>query len=180
MAVVGAPFLCAVGRALARIHVEHDDARLAPLVHPVDPPARQIGEAARFSGRVRHSVSKRPIWLGRGSLTHWCPTLWVKQTGSFFSPDAATMEMLAKNCARLARAAGRGGLSSALGGKRAHKSPCSGCAERAPQSGHRPGGASTRDVLYVAKGALGLLEPRPPGMTEPTDPSARSVRATRW
>jgi len=35
-------------------------------VHHVDPPAGQIG-AARFSGRVSHSVSKRPIWLAEAA-----------------------------------------------------------------------------------------------------------------
>jgi hypothetical protein len=44
MAVVGAAFLLAVGRALARIHVEHNHPRRSPLVHLVDPPAGQIGE----------------------------------------------------------------------------------------------------------------------------------------
>ncbi len=42
--VVGAALLCAEGRALARIHVEHDGPRRSPLVHGVDPISRQIGE----------------------------------------------------------------------------------------------------------------------------------------
>ena len=50
MAVVGAAFLLAVGRALARIHVEHDDPRRSPLVHLVDPPAGQIGESGKVLG----------------------------------------------------------------------------------------------------------------------------------
>jgi hypothetical protein len=45
MAVVGAAFLLAVGRALTRIHVEHDDPWRAPPVHGVDPLARQIGKS---------------------------------------------------------------------------------------------------------------------------------------
>ena len=71
MAVVGAALLLAVGRAFARIHVEHDDPRRSPLVHRVDPLARQIGE----SGEVLRS--SQPLGLeaahlaGRGSLTHW-------------------------------------------------------------------------------------------------------------
>jgi hypothetical protein len=44
MAVVGAAFLVAVGRALARIHVEYDHLWRALLVHLVDPLAGQIGE----------------------------------------------------------------------------------------------------------------------------------------
>jgi hypothetical protein len=46
MAVVGAAFLFAVGRAFARIHVQHDDPRSTPLVHRLDPLARQIGEGS--------------------------------------------------------------------------------------------------------------------------------------
>src|SRR5205085_8889437 len=42
MAVVGAAFLLAVGRALARIHVEHDRLRRSPLLNLVDPLAGQI------------------------------------------------------------------------------------------------------------------------------------------
>src|SRR6476660_10241676 len=45
MADVGAAFLFAVSWAFARIHVEHDDPGLTPLVHRVDPLARQIGES---------------------------------------------------------------------------------------------------------------------------------------
>src|ERR1700730_1929422 len=37
MPIVGDAFLCAVSRAFARIHIEHDDPRLTPLVHRVDP-----------------------------------------------------------------------------------------------------------------------------------------------
>jgi hypothetical protein len=39
MPIVGAPFLLAIGRAFARIHVQHDNSRRSPLVHLVDPPA---------------------------------------------------------------------------------------------------------------------------------------------
>ena len=46
MAVVGATLLFAVSRAFARIHVQHDNLRLAPLVHRVDPLARQVGEGS--------------------------------------------------------------------------------------------------------------------------------------
>src|ERR1700704_334533 len=74
MPVVGAALLLAVGRALARIHVEHDDLRLAPLVHHVDPPAGQIGK----SGEVRRTgqpLSLKATHLaGRGSPTYRCST----------------------------------------------------------------------------------------------------------
>jgi hypothetical protein len=43
MAVVGAAFLLTIGWALARIHVEHNHLRRAPLVHLVNPLAGQIG-----------------------------------------------------------------------------------------------------------------------------------------
>jgi hypothetical protein len=47
MAVVGAAFLLALGRALARIHVEHNPLRWSPFVHLVDPLARQIGQRGK-------------------------------------------------------------------------------------------------------------------------------------
>jgi len=67
MPIVGATFLCAVSRAFARIHIEHDDPRLTPLVHRVDPLARQIGKSGEVFGRVSQSVSKRPIWLAEAT-----------------------------------------------------------------------------------------------------------------
>ena len=54
--VVGAAFLCAVSRAFARIHIEHDDPRLTPLVHRVDPLARQISEG----GEVHRPIGAPP------------------------------------------------------------------------------------------------------------------------
>ncbi len=50
MAVIGAAFLGAVGRALARIHVENDDSRRSPRVHLVDPPAGKISESGKVLG----------------------------------------------------------------------------------------------------------------------------------
>jgi hypothetical protein len=50
MAIVGAAFLVAVGRALARIDVEHDSLRGPPVVHLVDPLAGQIGESGKVLG----------------------------------------------------------------------------------------------------------------------------------
>ena len=71
MAVVGAAFLFAVGRALVRIHVEHDGPRRSPLVHRVDPLAGQSGE----SGEVRRTGQplglEAPHMAGPGSPTHW-------------------------------------------------------------------------------------------------------------
>src|SRR6516162_5760165 len=53
MAVVGAAFLVTVGRALARIQVEHDDLRRSPAVHLVDPLARKIGESSKVLGSAQ-------------------------------------------------------------------------------------------------------------------------------
>jgi hypothetical protein len=62
MAAIGAAFLCAIGRALARIHVENDHFRRSPLVHRVNPPARHIGIGKVL--RPRQPVGlEAPIWL---------------------------------------------------------------------------------------------------------------------
>src|SRR6516162_9813201 len=50
MPVVGAAFLLAIGRALARIHIEHDRLRRSPLVHLVDPLTGQIGKSDKVLG----------------------------------------------------------------------------------------------------------------------------------
>jgi hypothetical protein len=70
MAVVGAAFLVAVGRALARIRVEHYWCTLS--IHWPGRSAR----ATRFSGRLSHFVSKRPIWLAEAAepAIAWWPT----------------------------------------------------------------------------------------------------------
>lgn len=67
VAVIGAALLLAIGRALARIHVEHDDPRRMPLVRRVNPLARQIGECSEFLGWVSRALSKRPIWLAEAA-----------------------------------------------------------------------------------------------------------------
>jgi hypothetical protein len=50
MAIVSAALLLAIGRAIARSHVEHDDPRRSPRVYLVDPPARQIRESGEVLG----------------------------------------------------------------------------------------------------------------------------------
>jgi hypothetical protein len=50
MAVVGAAFLLAIGRALAGIHVEHGHLQRAPLVHLVNPLSGQIGKSGKVLG----------------------------------------------------------------------------------------------------------------------------------
>ena len=66
VAVVGAAFLLAVGRALARIHVEHDHLRRSPLMHRVDPLARQIGEGGEVLGPRQPLGLEAPHLAGRG------------------------------------------------------------------------------------------------------------------
>jgi hypothetical protein len=72
MPVVGAAFLFAVGRAFARIHVEHDDPRLTPLVHRVDPLARQISEGGEVRRTGQPFGLEAPHLAGRGCPTHRC------------------------------------------------------------------------------------------------------------
>src|SRR6516165_6219112 len=50
MAVPDAHLLLAVGRAHARIHVEHDATRWPSAVHKVDPLARQVGKSSEVLG----------------------------------------------------------------------------------------------------------------------------------
>ena len=63
MAVPDAHLLFAVGRADARIHVEHDaSGRTAGMNLSIHWPERSAS-ADRFFSAVSHRVSKRPIWL---------------------------------------------------------------------------------------------------------------------
>src|SRR6516162_1116008 len=54
----------AIGRALARNHVEHNPLRRSPLVHLGDRLAAKIG---RFPGRLRRLASTRPNWLAEAA-----------------------------------------------------------------------------------------------------------------
>jgi hypothetical protein len=65
MPVVGAAFLLAVGGALARIHVQHDDPGWSPLVHFVDPPSGQIGESGKVLGPAKPLRLEAPHLAGR-------------------------------------------------------------------------------------------------------------------
>jgi hypothetical protein len=71
MAVVGATLLFAVSRAFARIHVQHDNLRLAPLVHRVDPLARQVGEGSEVLQPHQPLGLEAAHLAGRGSPAHW-------------------------------------------------------------------------------------------------------------
>ena len=73
MAVPDALLLLAMGRAHARVHVQHDHRR------PIGACAtdRSIGrtdrqERERFSGAASHCVSNRPIWLGDAARAFRC------------------------------------------------------------------------------------------------------------
>ena len=63
MAVVGAAFLLAIGRALARIHVKHNHLWRAPLVHLVNPLAGQIDKSGEVLGVVQ-PLRLEPAHLG--------------------------------------------------------------------------------------------------------------------
>jgi hypothetical protein len=58
MAIVGAAFLLAVVRALARIDVEHDNLCRSPLAHLVDPLAGKIGESGKVLGPAPATSSR--------------------------------------------------------------------------------------------------------------------------
>ena len=66
MAVIGAAFLLAVGRAFARIHIENDGLRRSPLVHLVDPLAGQIGERGKVLGPAEPLRLEAAHLAGRG------------------------------------------------------------------------------------------------------------------
>jgi hypothetical protein len=103
MTVIGPTLLLAVGRALAQIHVEHDRLRQSPLVYLVDPVAGQIGERGkvRFSGRLSHFVSKRPIWLAEAAHPMIArPPTTRRIAGSRLSLSASFTSLLAFACYR--------------------------------------------------------------------------------
>jgi hypothetical protein len=67
MAVITAALLLAIGRAFARIHIEHDGLRRSPLVHRVDPLTEQIGERGEIFGPAEPLRLEAPHLAGRGS-----------------------------------------------------------------------------------------------------------------
>jgi hypothetical protein len=60
MSAVGAVLLLTLGRALTRIHVEHDDPGRLPLLHLVDLLAGQIGERGKILGPACGLRRSRP------------------------------------------------------------------------------------------------------------------------
>ena len=64
MPVVGAAFLVAIGRALARVHVEHDHLWRSLLVHLADPLAGQIGERGKVLGPAQPLRLEAPHLAG--------------------------------------------------------------------------------------------------------------------
>ena len=98
MAVVGAAFLLAIGRALARIHVVHDHPRRSPLVHLVDALAGQIGECSEVLGSAEPLRLEAPIWLAEAAepVIAGSPTTqrisgsWHSLSASFTSSSPAS------------------------------------------------------------------------------------------
>src|SRR5262249_56254101 len=72
MPVPNAHLLLAMGRAHARIHVEHDASRRAVTVHKVDPLAGQIGNSREVLG-CREPLRLEAAHLARGSRTALSP-----------------------------------------------------------------------------------------------------------
>ena len=68
MAVPDAHLLLAVGRAHARIHVEHDASRRAAAMHKVDPLAGQVGKSREVL-RCREPLRLEAAHLARRSRT---------------------------------------------------------------------------------------------------------------
>src|SRR6476659_1351745 len=66
MPVVGAAFLFAIGRALARIHVEYDGLQPSPPMHFVNPLTGQIGERGKVLGPAQPLCLEAPHLAGRG------------------------------------------------------------------------------------------------------------------
>jgi hypothetical protein len=67
MAVLGAAFLLAIGRALARRHVEHDRFWRSPLVHLVDPLAGKIGKGSEVLGPAQPPRFEALNWLAEAA-----------------------------------------------------------------------------------------------------------------
>src|SRR5262245_7932718 len=65
MAVPDAHLLLAVGRAHARIHVEHDATGWPSAVHKADPLARQVGKSSEVLGRREPLRLEAPHLTGR-------------------------------------------------------------------------------------------------------------------
>ncbi len=63
VAVPDAVLVVAMGRAHARIHIEHDASWRTASMHAIDPLTGKIARAERFFSAVSQRVSKRPIWL---------------------------------------------------------------------------------------------------------------------
>src|SRR4051794_107143 len=65
MAVIGAAFLFAVGRAFTRIHVEYNDLRSSPPAHFVNPMTRQIDKSGKVLGSAQPLCLKAAHLAGR-------------------------------------------------------------------------------------------------------------------
>src|SRR5262249_42316432 len=94
MPVPNAHLLLAMGRAHARIHVEHDASRRAVTVHKGDPLAGQIGNSREVLGcreplRLRRGNCSPPVSFAgtnlRRSRQRLLPAKYAVQEGSGFS-----------------------------------------------------------------------------------------------
>ena len=74
VAVVGGAFLIAIGRADARVHVEHDAVRRAAAMHPVDPLPGEIGERGEVLITRQPLRLEAPHLAGGGRLLRHGPT----------------------------------------------------------------------------------------------------------
>jgi hypothetical protein len=74
---------------MSNIHVEHDDARLPPLVYGVDPSARQIGKGGGVLRPGQPLGLEAAHLAGRSSLTHWRPAADHQRAGSRHNRSAS-------------------------------------------------------------------------------------------
>src|SRR3954449_9320422 len=68
MPIIGAAFLFAISRALARIHVEYDGLRPSPPAHFVDPLTRKIDKSGKVLGAAQPLRLKATHLAGRGGI----------------------------------------------------------------------------------------------------------------
>ena len=90
MPIVGAAFLWAVSRAFARIDIEHDNPRQTPLVHRVDPSARQTGKSGEVFEPRQPFGLERPIWLAEAARSMGAlPPTTQRMAGSWHNRSAS-------------------------------------------------------------------------------------------
>src|SRR3954454_8390747 len=73
MTVIGTAFLLAVGRALARIHVEYDGLRPSPPAHFVNSLTGQIDKSGKVLGPAQPFRFEAAHLAGGGNRPAYCP-----------------------------------------------------------------------------------------------------------